>query len=72
MKVDPETFFRTGEGDEARAKALCASCPATARRDCLSLAQKVERDHGHGYKYGVWSMMNPSERGRMSDRKAVA
>jgi hypothetical protein len=69
MKVDPETCFRTGPGDEAIAIALCARCPVT--KQCLEFSQKVEREHGHGYKHGIWAGMNPSDRSKLTDRRVA-
>jgi len=56
----PNLFFGSGHESceqkqrrEAKAKAICASCPVLV--DC--------RVEGMGEKWGVWGALNPEERG---------
>lgn len=70
MKADGELWYSTDPGDQRAAKMACTVCPAVTQ--CLQLALKHEAEHGMGYRHGVWGNTLPSERGRMSDRKAVA
>ena len=69
-QTDGELWFSHDVGDQQRAKRICSTCPAV--KLCLDLALKHEATHGMGYRFGVWGSMNPSERSRLADRRAVA
>jgi WhiB family redox-sensing transcriptional regulator len=51
------------EAREARAKAICASCPVTV--DCLEYALRIREP------LGVWGGMNEAERRALLDADAV-
>lgn len=69
-QVDPEVFFSNDVDEQHLAKRICHTCPAIAQ--CLQFAQDFEREHGHGYRHGIWAALGPHERSRLTDRRAVA
>ena len=69
--ADPDLFFgpdaefvTARRAREAKAKAICAGCPA--RADCLAFAL------GTGQAYGVWGGLNEDERRAMLRRQRSA
>ena len=50
---DPEVFFRETAEDQAKAKALCAQCPALAACHTYSMRNEA---------YGVWGNTTADER----------
>lgn len=64
--LDTNLFFIVGSGpeamaDEARAKAVCATCPV--RLECLEYAIVTKQEHG------VWGGMGEEERLRERRRR---
>jgi WhiB family redox-sensing transcriptional regulator len=59
--AEADLFFPQGPGDEARAKALCRSCPV--RWSCLAYALKNRVEHG------VWGGLSDRERRRILNRE---
>lgn len=53
--MDPESWFATGRGDVAAAKALCRDCPL--RLQCLEAGMEEE--------FGVWGGLDPAQRRRI-------
>lgn len=53
-EIDPEIFFPNGREQEARALAVCATCPVV--EDCLEYAVDSRE------RYGVWG--GTTEKGR--------
>jgi WhiB family redox-sensing transcriptional regulator len=55
---DPALFFPDTDADAARAKAVCATCPALTRAICL------ERAEARGERFGVWGGVDFEEKAR--------
>ncbi|HEX2039687.1 MAG TPA: WhiB family transcriptional regulator [Acidimicrobiales bacterium] len=60
----PANFERKDEKEarEARAKAICATCPV--RRPCLDYAIRIREPHG------IWGGLNEVERKQLASRRA--
>ncbi|MDQ3758087.1 MAG: WhiB family transcriptional regulator [Actinomycetota bacterium] len=60
----PAHFERKDEKEarEARAKAICATCPV--RRACLDYAIRIREPHG------IWGGLNEVERKQLASRRA--
>ncbi len=61
----PTSFERKDEKElrEARAKAICASCPV--RKACLDYAIRIREPHG------IWGGLNELERKRLQRKRAA-
>lgn len=57
--VDPEVFFPPGSEGVARAKRICAKCPADLCNACLEYALRNREDSG------VWGGTSERERRRL-------
>lgn len=62
--LDTATFFPENEGEVARAKAVCESCPV--REACLNFAIVTRQDDG------VWGGLDENERRRVRRRRQDA
>ena len=58
--LDTEKFFGTTTASVARAKGVCDRC--YVQRDCLSVADAMERNLGPKMVYGIWGGLTPDER----------
>ena len=73
---EPELFHapdRELPGDkatrEAAAKALCATCPAAVREDCLRIAMENEAGLSAGNRWGLYAGLTEQERADLDKKQ---
>ena len=67
---DPELFFSERKKERAKAKAICAACPA--RVACLDDVIAVEDDAAASHRYGIVAGYSPGDRRDIYERRMDA
>ena len=58
--LDTETFYGTSPLSISGAKGICDRC--FVQKECLSVADELERDLGPKMVHGIWGGLTPEER----------